>query len=485
MWSIVRSGSQCWHIAAGIWLVIISILTVFKCAPQSLNADIIINSVMALQRLTLYYWGQNRLINVLPLLASAFRNPTVNLYVVLFVPTLSFYALLYLIARCASYFAPSEQRGYLSSIVFFVLTAGFVLVFKDSAIAEIAIWHIEYTLAAVLFVLVVDQLILQTKQRCWRTFWAFVAMVIAMGLNPSTILPALLIVVLASIYKKKLKGGELGLLVCAILAFLFWHVLSIQYGGQRYNIFNVAELWAGLTAVFIKLGDAVRIPYLIGFVLVMVCCVGWACCLHARNRVRITPLFIYVNVCACLFVVGWFLLFSTHKWVKMNNYDWRYFTYALFVMLLIGALWTTQCLRLVRQKGLYGIACLAILSSVVASFAFPLPLLKHTIFAQVNALTKPGSALYVGNYWLVWPSVMRDVMAGYEAYGMSERGEANLAAVTAYLEKKLQQDGQVTVYCLDAPVADCVARVHKFAADLQLQHTASVANGAVQLAFVK
>lgn len=44
-----------------VLLVLFSCLTVNKYSPEFLHADVIINSVMSLQNITLFYWGQNRL----------------------------------------------------------------------------------------------------------------------------------------------------------------------------------------------------------------------------------------------------------------------------------------------------------------------------------------------------------------------------------------------------------------------------------------
>ena len=85
------------NIFALIWLAIISLLTVVKYSPEYLNADILINSVMSLQNVTLYYWGQNRLISILPLVASLINNPLYNLIFILplLVPSASLCGIVY------------------------------------------------------------------------------------------------------------------------------------------------------------------------------------------------------------------------------------------------------------------------------------------------------------------------------------------------------------------------------------------------------
>jgi len=57
----------------------LSMLSVNYYVPEYLNADVILNSIMSLQNVTLFYWGQNRLINIIPFLLQIVNNPTINL----------------------------------------------------------------------------------------------------------------------------------------------------------------------------------------------------------------------------------------------------------------------------------------------------------------------------------------------------------------------------------------------------------------------
>lgn len=82
-----------------LWLLIISAMTAIKYSPEYLNADILLNSIMSLQKITLYYWGQNRLLNILPLLAYPIANPSYNLILIIFVTSATLFALVLLISK--------------------------------------------------------------------------------------------------------------------------------------------------------------------------------------------------------------------------------------------------------------------------------------------------------------------------------------------------------------------------------------------------
>jgi len=63
-----------------------------------LDADVILNSIMSLQKVTLFYWGQNRLLNLVPFILSPITNPGYNLAAHLVFFSFTFFLLLYVMA---------------------------------------------------------------------------------------------------------------------------------------------------------------------------------------------------------------------------------------------------------------------------------------------------------------------------------------------------------------------------------------------------
>jgi hypothetical protein len=82
-------------------IAVLSALTVNLYAPRYFNADVSLFSLMSLQNITIFFWGQDRLANVLPVLVWVFRNPTANLCAVLLFAAATHYALLLLLAHIA------------------------------------------------------------------------------------------------------------------------------------------------------------------------------------------------------------------------------------------------------------------------------------------------------------------------------------------------------------------------------------------------
>jgi hypothetical protein len=95
-----------------------------------------------------------------------------------------------------------------------------------------------------------------------------------------------------------------------------------------------------------------------------------------------------------------------------------------------------------------------------------------------------GGQLYAGDYWLAWPSVLRDMMAGHEAYGLLYRGGANAAQARAHVARTLQRQGQVSVHCLNDRPQRCEADVQGLVGPLRLRETLIRGTAWQELVFV-
>lgn len=460
------AGRRVWSLLAVAWLLAMSVLTVFKVAPQGLNADILLNTVMSLQKVTLYYWGQNRLLNVLPGVTAWLRDPTANLWLVLLLTAMSFYGLLYVLCRAAALLAGVAEVSRLSLSAFVMVCAFFVLVFQPVAIAEWVIGHIEYSLPALLLVVVAMTLVPQRALRLPQAAWTLAAIGVAMGLNPSTLLLALFVVVASGLFKRQLGWPQAWLAIVSVVAFLGWSAVSRRHGSLSYHTFDPGLWAAGLPTLFEGVIGILNLPTL----LVLTGIGALASALSrltvpaalSRDDVRVS----YVGRCTVLFSVGWVLLFCGHPWVQTNLFLWRYFSYAFFAVFLGAALIIVRRLDAVgpHRAALASVFAGLVALGVVA--ATPTALVKHRAFEAANALTPTGGRFYAGDYWLVWPSVLRDMMAGKIAYGLTFRGEANREAVRRAVLETIRRHGEATVYCLNDTVAHCMAQMNVVAGPL-------------------
>lgn len=463
-------------VLTGLWLCAISAMTVWKFAPDVLNADILINTVMSLQKLTLYYWGQNRLLNVLPWATAWLRDPAANLFAVLWLASLSCFALLYLFSRFAARVAKAADVNTTSLQAFVVMSAGFVITFTPYAIGEIAIWHIEYALAALLCGLSF-YLLLYQRPASWSS-WLLptLALIVAMGLNPSTVIPAVFVVLVMTLYRRRIDPIEVIWAGLAILTFVAWNYVSRQFGEASYSNFHLSLLLTGTLKVLRGLLESLR-P--IEGLVFAGCAVGLR--LLARSdafmptgengrQVR------YITIGVTLFSLGWLLLFSTSGWVAINQFPWRYFIYVIFALLFLASLFITHTLlKLNKALGKLVVVATALAASV-ATCAVPISFDQYKVFQKVNALTRPGGHLYAGDYWLVWPSVLRDMLHQQEAYGLTFRGEANRDTARAYMTQHLEQHGHVRVYCLGDPADTCVQQIERAVGQFEVAKVQSLSD---------
>ena len=471
------------------WMLIISMLTVVKAAPDDLNADTIMHSVMSLQNLTMYYWGQNRLLNALPFAATLVKNPTLNLAVILMLASISLYGLLYLLSRSSAILLGLENVEEISLKVFLITSSAFVFIFSSHALYEIAIGHIEYSFPSLL--LVFSVLKIYSKANVgggWRRLiLPLAAIILAIGLNPSTVIPVFFITVAIAFYKKSFRSNELLLLLASGVAFFAWDFVSKQYGNLPYHEFRLEILYSGLQKVIEGLLSTLNLSIIFIFIaIISIRQIVFRVYKISKNYEPHFMIASYVTNAAVLFSIAWIFLFSSSRWVAMNQYEWRYFIYVIFALIFLCTLHLTLFLRNKNDKKSQALTGVAAFSALIF-LVIPIPKLDfsdYKIFQRVNELTEPGSRLYSGDYWMVWPSVLRDMMKGYEAYGLTHRGEANKEAAREFVLRAIKENGRASVHCLNDTIQNCISQVNSTAGPLHVVGSSDIKAGVSLVNFV-
>lgn len=466
-----------YHIISLMWVFIISALTVNKYAPEFLNADVIINSVMSLQKVTLYYWGQNRLLNVLPFIFTGIAEPSVNLFMVLFFTSTCFYLLLYYFSRIAVKVLGIVKSDEESLKVFILISAFYVFIFKPFAIFEISLAHIEYSLPALLLSFVSFNMLQKEKSR--NKFLLFIVstlvIFIATGLNPSTLIPLIFVAIGSIAFRKKVGFWELSLLTISVVSFIIWNNISKKYGDMPYNEFEIGILFAGLEKVLDGFFSVINLPVLLILILLL-SLIKIINLLYFRNPLN-NNLFYFCSNSLVIFSATWLLVFSASKWVEMSLFVWRYFIYAIFAILFMVSIYLLNFVEKLGKVKSW-IFSVIIFTSVCISFISPMILFsEYKIFQRVNSLTEPGSNLYAGDYWVVWPSVLRDMMQGHEAYGLTFRGDANKYSAGEYVRKRINQNGSVSVFCLNDKAESCINQVNSVVGPIRSISTTQKSDG--------
>jgi hypothetical protein len=104
------------------WTILMTRFTVNGYAGSA-NADVLMSSIMSLQNLTVYYWGQNRLLNVLPALAYPFRDPHQNLQAILYITAASYFAFLISISALSAKLFPNRSQPWRTLSIYAAVSA--------------------------------------------------------------------------------------------------------------------------------------------------------------------------------------------------------------------------------------------------------------------------------------------------------------------------------------------------------------------------
>jgi len=477
------------NILALAWLLLVSVLTVARIAPNNLNADIVLNSIMSQQNLTLFYWGQNRLLNVLPFAASLATNPSFNLATILIFSAMSFYGLIYGFSIVVLRLIGSRNTELSLSVSIFISSVG-VFILTPEALAEVTIGHIEYSLPVVGLIFA-SLTLLNVQVENWKlrsVILPSAVIFLSVGINPSSAILALFIVFSVIFYRRKLQRGEIVFLAASVAAFLAWDAVSRLYSSVQYGKIDLDQLWPSIQQAFENLSGIFNRFHFLAFTALIFFLKFLSPILIRENAEpprRRAAVFLYIAVVAIAFSIFWLIFLSSLYWVQINQLNWRYFTFVIFAFLFVLTFYVSDFFEKLKRTQFWVISGTASIATIV-SLAISNPtfeFVKYELFQRVNTLVEPGGHLYSGNYWDVWPAVFRDMMSGHEAYGLAPRGEANKDAARKYVLKKIKELGRINVYCLNDTVDNCISSVNSIAGPLKVVDSVKVKEGVFAIAF--
>ena len=265
------------------------------------------------------------MLNVLPFFAAIFVDPVWNLRFVLFFPALCHFSLLLLGAKVAVDLAEETGQRYVLLKAFVILSAVFLLLFKEGSIFEIVIGHIEYSLSVLL---AGYAFFTAVRKQFGFYFWfglAVTLVAIATGLNFSVILFSLFIGLAHWLYYKKIEQRVLVFCMISLVAFVVWSYISRQYGETTYSGFSLAQLRPGLALVFTNLLGSMDTLNLLFVMLVLFALNFFRLWSGFRVSDSSSHMYAYALTATGLFGIGWLLLFSASTWVAINDFQLQVF----------------------------------------------------------------------------------------------------------------------------------------------------------------
>ncbi len=438
-------------LAIALWWIAITLLTVFRHAPEQLNSDVLLSSMMSLQNVTLFYWGQNRLLNILPFAAWPFRDPTANLWAILILPAFAFYG--GLLAACHAMVA-RLAFPWSTARLFVLMSSVFLLVFTSYGIFRMAIWHVEYGVPVLMIALAYGPLwtFCGRSDRLWLA-GAAVFFALAIGINPSSAILIAFIVCAGVLWRGRPTMRDFGAMGLAIVAFGVWSYIG-HNPKMTYLGIMPGALFDGIARTAKSTLKTLDL-YAILALFLAYCGVFFATRTSPPAPRRAVVGLRWLAALLALFSVLWLGFFSMNEWVVRNGHDWRYFTF-----LLIGWMMMASCIGALRLSRLPRMASDALLgaiavAAIVVTAALPTPMRDFAVFKRVSELAPAPHRFYTGEYWDAWPLVIRDLMDGHESYGLTYRGQGNLDGTMAAVEAAIAENGYAEVACIGATLEHC------------------------------
>lgn len=435
-------------LASVLLSVFFGYLSFNSLAPTYMHADVIMNSIMSLENITLFYWGQNRLLNILPLVAAPFRQPEANIIAVSWLSSLVTFLLVFriafltkdLLARKASNLSALLTATLLATAMFFALTPKFQFGF--------VVGHIEYPLSMLLSSWAIVSMFQRKAPRRSRFWWDAFLLLIAVFTNPSIALIIFYVALALAIVGKQENARMKRYGLTAFLSLAAWQIVSTQMSTQSYTSFRFGQFWSGLDQVIINMNMTLTDGTLFAAVAGVLVAIALS---YALERSDFRHFVVMAGVLSC----GWLVFFSCHKWVIKAEYAPRYFTMIYVLFLCIAAPTLTALVERIPHPTTIGLN-LAVCIFLGTMFYGPVvPYHRYLVSLQTNQIPIT-SAFVSGNYWKTWPVIFRRMIDDKQAIGLAARGKGNQKAAVKAIAEEVSRRGYVRVHCVDERVEQCI-----------------------------
>jgi hypothetical protein len=410
---------------------------------------------MSTQKLTWYFWGQNRFGNLLPFLTRPILDIDLN-----------FRAQVFLRALCAAlgpmFFVLVAKPRSPRLVVYVGLLIALLLVYRADFLFSYFDDSQPYgTSLAVLAlaVIIADRVV-------WRLGFeslvagaaVFVILCVGLWVNLSAVILIAPWFAGLSLVRRSRTDLALLLLTLAACALISWHGASVEVAyGRQYAVFvpaffeNVGRAATSLSFDVSTMGVSL---------------LGLAATLAAIDLVRRSQA---ISAAATLLVAAFlaFVVTANIEWVVLNNSFPRYFIFpvtgaiAAFAVLITDATWQrAPALRLMLEPR---VPAMLLVSILVASW-ITFPLAPRCRFDNVSASSDEISKLAMrlhaiaieGDYWTTWPAVIRTISRSRrEVYGLAIRAEAT----RMLMRKALVQSPDAVILCIGDALPQCLDRL--------------------------
>ena len=432
-----------------------AVAVVLLRVPLSQNADGLLETVMSLQRLTLFYWGQSRFANILPALAAPIRDPVANAdaqlvarIVLGLAAPLFVCALLSTQERCFS-----VLRATVLSALLFLAAAPPRIVFE--ALTQTSPFGTSFTLAGLSVVAFRAAAGASRNAARWRVAGVALAVLaflqnVSLAIEAAPLAAGLCVLARSRTVVAWALASGFGLVATIAAMKLCAPAAAPHIGGFGHSLLGLRVYGRYLV------GPAGR-----GFWVALA--LAAASNLAGRRAHDAWPrlggdLVLTATIAASFVATG------LSNWVVMNNAHPRYLVPDYLLAAALGGM-ALERLVLAVAASRVGQECAA---SATAALLLVLAVVHagprdsgddEIIAASWRGMsTKVAAAIgprhldgIAGAYWDVWPAVFRLGASAPPIFGFAYNGEARRKAMV----RRLRTQGELRVGCIDKPGIDC------------------------------
>lgn len=443
--------------------VLLALIVFNRAVPTHFDADTVLQSVMSIQKVTLFYWGQDRYANFLPFLYSWIPSLRANLLAIYFTSGITFFLLLELISDLLAKLSGRKVATF-RLVYFLVLSLVSLVVLNKKGIYTFAYAAQPYSMS---FLLMGWSWLLICNNRIegLKTIVVFLLMLVAVGINPSIMLITWACFVIYLFYRQNLKTLILPILATGL--FFFWQYLSsgINAPHEDYSKFSqTAVFFENLRSTLNNFSqETERLP--LTFALLVVSIVLFIILIKKHVIPKQVQLLIALLT---LFALFWWCLFSLSDWVTKNNFHFRYFFPSILILLVLISMSISYAL-LTTPMQLH--LPLALVLLVLFGFLAVRPIMPMKYWHSSGGFDGVGqymdlkqARILAGGYWQVWPALFRiQSITSHKhpdgsprLYGAAFRGSVNKAEMDSLIIREMRQGKISTAVCIGAEPDQCV-----------------------------
>ncbi len=445
-----------WRAAVVIGFVLAgSVILAFGQHDLYHDADSVLPAIMSVQKLTWFYWGQNRFANLLPLLASPVRSVDANLHLQFVLRQVCGFGAVFLVLGLVGERRFVYDRFFAGVLALMLAAGSFVGSFFNPAVPQ--------AVAAAVFAAGLWLARSDIRPRRWLVvgvlFWG--AFLVDMSLAVFAVPVAFVLLALGTGGLGS-KGGCAAVTVAAGLAWA-----QSQLFTPRTPV-AFRPTWHGLNDAATAILGEINLTALAGGLLATA---GLAACLRRSRAAAVAVPVADLAVLGVLVATAW--AYANLSWVQDNGNATRYYNDMKLFAVVVPAGWAVMSLRAAAVRpglaavawriGLPMAALLAVawhaglpgrLSFVNGDRTDPLAI-NDALPAILAAVPKDRPMVVTGDYWSAVPLVYLRLSGrgGRESYAATDHWNP----MRPVLRRLLLSDRAFTLVCLGTEAGRCPA----------------------------